>query len=233
MKAEGEGQQRRATRECVDDEADMFRELQNLLLTRRLTDTNSSILPETEPDGNRMAHRLQFDNKTPSPNEIPILLHPMKQGQYDVAEEICAISSFQFQTHTPTTRLAKRNQYRIDRYVYFLCYRLPSCSRNADHAVSSLNSLMSFVEQVRKLITQHQFNNEPLRILLASPRAGLNSQIASSRQHCRSIFFTEMKLSYTSMKNPEILKWNGLNRRYAVTATTSGAAGRRRNEDGG
>ncbi|KAF9039784.1 hypothetical protein BJ165DRAFT_1406968 [Panaeolus papilionaceus] len=140
--------------------------------------------PETEPDGNRMAHRIRL----PHPTKYQIggryctlyCFIPMKQGQYDVAEEICAISSFQFQTHTPTTRLAKRNQYRIDR----------SCSILAEQPDV-------VVEQVRKLITQHQFNNEPLRILLASPRA-------------------EMKLSYTSMKNPEILKWNGLNRRIST-----------------
>ncbi|KAF9039812.1 hypothetical protein BJ165DRAFT_1530834 [Panaeolus papilionaceus] len=89
------------------------------------------------------------------------------------------------------------------------------------------------VEQVSKLITTHQFNNEPIRILLTSLASTLkltNSFITSTLQE---YLFREMKLPDTSMKNLRILRWNGLNGQYAATATTPGAAGRRRNEDGG
>ena len=73
------------------------------------------------------------------------------------------------------------------------------------------------VEQSRKLITQHQFNNEPLRILMASLASGLkitDSFIASTLQ---KHLFREMKLSDTAVKNPDILKWVPLNKRYAPT----------------
>ncbi|KAF9039789.1 hypothetical protein BJ165DRAFT_1494100 [Panaeolus papilionaceus] len=43
--------------------------------------------------------------------------------------------------------------------------------------------------------------------------------------------FRELKLSDTDVKNPGILRWNGLIRRYASTATT-GTAVKKKTEDG-
>ncbi|KAF9039804.1 hypothetical protein BJ165DRAFT_1530829 [Panaeolus papilionaceus] len=88
------------------------------------------------------------------------------------------------------------------------------------------------VEQVRPLITTHQLNNEPLRILLASLASVLKLTHSFITSTLQKHLFREMKLSDTAVKNLWILRWNGLNMRYAATATTSGAVGRRRNEDG-
>ena len=73
------------------------------------------------------------------------------------------------------------------------------------------------VEQARKLITQHQFNNEPLRILMASLASGLRNTDAFITSTLQKHLFREMKLSDTAVKNPEVLKWNPLNKRYAPT----------------
>ncbi|KAF9034941.1 hypothetical protein BJ165DRAFT_670558 [Panaeolus papilionaceus] len=43
--------------------------------------------------------------------------------------------------------------------------------------------------------------------------------------------FRELKLSDTAVKNPGILRWNGLSRQYAATATTSSVAGKKRDDD--
>ena len=73
------------------------------------------------------------------------------------------------------------------------------------------------VEQARKLISHHQFNNEPLRILMASLASGLRVTDSFITSTLQKHLFREMKLSDTAVKNPEILKWNPLNKRYAPT----------------
>ena len=73
------------------------------------------------------------------------------------------------------------------------------------------------VEQARKLITQHQFNNEPLRILMASLASGLKVTDSFITSTLQKHLFREMKLSDTAVKNPDILKWIPLNKRYAPT----------------
>ena len=73
------------------------------------------------------------------------------------------------------------------------------------------------VEQARKLISQHQFNNEPLRILIASLSRGLKATDSFITSTLQKHLFREMKLSDTAVKNPDILKWNPLNKRYAPT----------------
>lgn len=73
------------------------------------------------------------------------------------------------------------------------------------------------VEHARKLITAHQFNNEPLRILVASLSSGLLPTDAFITSTLQKHLFREMKLSDTAVKHPEMLKWNPLNKRYAPT----------------
>lgn len=71
------------------------------------------------------------------------------------------------------------------------------------------------VEQARKLVTHHQFNNEPLRILVASLASGLRTTDAFITSTLQKHLFREMKLSDTAVKTPEQLRWNPLNKRYA------------------
>jgi general transcription factor 3C polypeptide 3 (transcription factor C subunit 4) len=71
------------------------------------------------------------------------------------------------------------------------------------------------VEHARKLVTHHQFNNEPLRILVASLASGLRTTDAFITSTLQKHLFREMKLSDTAVKTPEQLRWNPLNKRYA------------------
>lgn len=70
------------------------------------------------------------------------------------------------------------------------------------------------MEQCRKLITQHQFNDEPLRILIASLASGLRNTDAFITSTLQKHLFREMKLCDAAVKNPSTLKWNPLNQRY-------------------
>lgn len=81
------------------------------------------------------------------------------------------------------------------------------------------------VEQCRKLINVHQFNNEPQRILLASLASGLRPTDSFISSTLQKHLFREMKLADTAMKNKEMLRWNPLNKRYAPVFGTSNRAG--------
>lgn len=95
----------------------------------------------------------------------------------------------------------------------------PACAIHAE-------SHPSIVEQSRKLITRHQFNNEPLRLLLASLSCGLRPTDAFITSTLQKHLFREMKISDLAVKNREALRWNGLNKRWAVTTTTGNGSGK-------
>jgi general transcription factor 3C polypeptide 3 (transcription factor C subunit 4) len=87
------------------------------------------------------------------------------------------------------------------------------------------------VEQTRKLIGAHQFNNEPLRILLASLASGLHSTDSFITSTLQKHIFREIKIADTAVHNKEGMKWNALAKRYVpVLGATSKAADE---EDGG
>lgn len=79
-------------------------------------------------------------------------------------------------------------------------------------------------------MTRYQFNNEPLRILLASIASGLRPTDAFITSTLQKHLFREMKLADAAVKNPESLRWNPTNRRYAHTSTGAGSA--KAGEDG-
>ena len=96
-------------------------------------------------------------------------------------------------------------------------YLLSACAINAErHDI--------VVEQCRKIITHNQFDDEPLRILMASLASGLRSTDAFITSTLQKHLFREMKLSDTAVKHPEVLKWNNINKRYAPTATGGGTS---------
>lgn len=80
------------------------------------------------------------------------------------------------------------------------------------------------VDQCRKLVTRYQFNNEPLRILLASISSGLRPTDAFITSTLQKHLFRELKLSDAAVKTPEALRWNPLNKRYAHTGAGMASA---------
>lgn len=77
------------------------------------------------------------------------------------------------------------------------------------------------VEQSRKLVNGHQFNNEPIRILLGSLGNGLHATDAFVASTLTKHMLREIRSVDTALKSPESLRWNPTLRRYGI-GTTSG-----------
>ncbi|KIJ97070.1 hypothetical protein K443DRAFT_10140 [Laccaria amethystina LaAM-08-1] len=196
---------------------DMFRETRNLFLTSQKV--------ETEADEDRMASRLQLDLERDSISKkatkgdaqtgkvdvfrgisfddwlklfMQYCFLLSRRGQYDVADEILrhimVSNAYQARERQDSIRLAT----------------ITCGLATGQHA--------AVVEQARKLITVHQFNNEALRILIACLSSGLRPTDAFITSTLQKHLFREMKLADTAVKSPEVLKWNPLNKRYAPTA---------------
>lgn len=72
------------------------------------------------------------------------------------------------------------------------------------------------VEQSRKLINAYQFNNEPLRILLASLGNGLRATDAFLASTLSKHLLREIKLADAALKKPDAIRWNTTLRRYGL-----------------
>lgn len=78
------------------------------------------------------------------------------------------------------------------------------------------------VEQCRKLITTHQFNNEALRILLASLASGLRPMDSFILSTLQKHLLRELRIHDAAVKNPDALKWVPFSKRYALTGGKAG-----------
>lgn len=78
------------------------------------------------------------------------------------------------------------------------------------------------VEQCRKLINSHQFNNEPFRILISSLSNGLRATDSFISSTLQKHLFRELRLSDAAVRTPELLKWNSSSRRYNLSSTKAG-----------
>jgi general transcription factor 3C polypeptide 3 (transcription factor C subunit 4) len=76
------------------------------------------------------------------------------------------------------------------------------------------------VEQARKLVNTHQFNNEPLRILLASLASGFHATDGFLANTLSKHLLRELKSTDTALRNPEALRWNPILKRYGVGTKT-------------
>ncbi|KAF9821450.1 hypothetical protein IEO21_00696 [Rhodonia placenta] len=117
-----------------------------------------------------------------------------KRDQYDLAQEVLRhigySNAYQSRIAQDTIRLA-----------------LITCSIHA-------GAFATVVEQSRKLINVYQFNNEPLRILVASLGSGLRPTDAFLASTLYKHLLRELKLADTALKSPDTLKWNAQLRRY-------------------
>ncbi|KAF8332446.1 hypothetical protein F5887DRAFT_996848 [Amanita rubescens] len=127
-----------------------------------------------------------------------------KRGQYEIADEvlrhILVSNAYQSRERQDSIRLA-----------------LITCAIHAERHTA-------IVEHARKLITTHQFNNEPFRILLASLSSGLRATDAFITSTLQKHLFREIKMADAAVKDPGSLKWNPINKRYAsaLQGKTSG-----------
>lgn len=74
------------------------------------------------------------------------------------------------------------------------------------------------VEQSRKLINAYQFNNEPLRILLASLGNGVRATDAFLASTLSKHLLREIRMADTAVKKPDAIRWNNTLRRYGLSS---------------
>lgn len=78
------------------------------------------------------------------------------------------------------------------------------------------------VEQSRKLVNAYQFNNEPLRILLASLGNGLRATDAFLASTLSKHLLREIRLADAALKKPDAIRWNTTLRRYGLGTSKGG-----------
>ncbi|KAH6893966.1 hypothetical protein BKA70DRAFT_1160794 [Coprinopsis sp. MPI-PUGE-AT-0042] len=224
---------------------DMFRETRNLFLTSR-SNPFRGMFPrsrkrrqkpeETEADEDRMMSRLQLDLERDSLARSNSKAKQQTTGK-GAGGSVDVFRGVSFDDWLKMIMqycfvLTKRDQFELADEI--LRHILVSNAYQGKDRQDSIRVALitcaiyaeaypSIVEQSRKLITRHQFNNEPLRLLLASLSCGLRPTDAFITSTLQKHLFREMKISDSAVKNRDGLRWNGLNKRWAVTPTGSGS----------
>lgn len=84
-----------------------------------------------------------------------------------------------------------------------------ACAIHADQ-------FQTVVEQARKLINGHQFNNEPIRVLISSLGSGLRATDAFLASTLSKHLLRETRLADAAVNNPDALRFNTAQRRYGL-----------------
>ncbi|KZP20521.1 TPR-like protein [Athelia psychrophila] len=119
-----------------------------------------------------------------------------KSGQYDLADEILR-------------HVGYSNAYQSREKQDTLHCALISCALHC-------RKYTVVVEQSRKLINTHQFNNEAIRILVASLASGWRPAEAFILSTLQKFLLRELRLNEAAVKTPEALRYITHSRRYIV-----------------
>ncbi|EKM76639.1 hypothetical protein AGABI1DRAFT_122552 [Agaricus bisporus var. burnettii JB137-S8] len=203
-----------------------FRETRNLFLTSR-THPFRGMFPrrrgkqpvEVEADEERMASRLQLDLEREDLAK-KATKRGEKLGVVDVFRGVLFDDWLQvFMQYSFLLTKQGQSDLAFEVLNHILLSNAYQTRTRQDVIRLSLINYRTAVDNARKIITGHQFNNEPLRILIASLSSGLLPTDAFITSTLQKHLFREMKLSDTAVKNPEMLKLNPLNKRYAPTGS--------------
>ncbi|KAM5536661.1 hypothetical protein V8D89_009756 [Ganoderma adspersum] len=119
-----------------------------------------------------------------------------RRGQYDMGDEVLRhlLFSNAFQTRS------SQDSIRLG---------IITCAIHADQ-------FQTVVEQARKLINGHQFNNEPIRVLISSLGSGLRATDAFLASTLSKHLLRETRLADAAVNNPDALRFNTAQRRYGL-----------------
>ncbi|KAG8215367.1 hypothetical protein J3R82DRAFT_8964 [Butyriboletus roseoflavus] len=211
---------------------EMFRETRNLFLTSRHNDFRG-MFPrrrqqrQNETEEERMASRLELierdkhlrkskdDSQQPGKvnsfrgvsfeNWLRLFMQYAfilaKRGEYELADEVLR-------------HILMSNGYRSKEKQVTIRLAIITCAM-------AVENYAVVVEQCRKLINTHQFNNEPIRILLSSLASGLRPADSFISSTLQKHMLREVRLSDGALKTPELLKWNNSSQRYHLGAVKS------------
>ncbi|KAH9921621.1 TPR-like protein [Fomitopsis serialis] len=130
-----------------------------------------------------------------------------------------------------TFLLTRRGQYNLAQEVLrHILYSSAYQSRLAQDSIRlalmtcaiHVGQFPTAVEQSRKLINAYQFNNEPLRILVASLGSGLRATDAFLASTLSKHLLREIKLADAALRKPDAVRWNSTLRRYGLGSSKSG-----------
>ncbi|KAH7927002.1 TPR-like protein [Leucogyrophana mollusca] len=210
---------------------EMFRETRNLFLTTRNFDFRGMFpkrahgsRQQSDADEDRMASRLELIEqdkhirKNKDSTQQPSRVDNFRGVSFENWLRIFMQYAFM---------LAKRHEHELAgevlRHILLSnAYRSRDLQDTIRLAIISCalfaNNYSIVVEQCRKLITGHQFNNEPHRILLATLASGLRSTDSFISSTLQKHILRELRLQDAATKTPESLKWSIINRRYTLAA---------------
>ncbi|KAL1714067.1 hypothetical protein EV715DRAFT_266871 [Schizophyllum commune] len=220
----------------------MFRETRRLFTTDRHGDfkgifragrRRKRTAQEAEAEEDRMASRLQMDLESKRSGKKASLDEKIehfrtihfddwlrmtmqycflvtRDGDYPLAEEILRhmmlSNAYVSQARQSTLRIA-----------------LATCAIAAQR-------FDTVVEQTRKIVYTHQFNDEPIRLLLASLASGLRPTDAFIRATLQKFLFREMKLRDAASVTPDLVRWVP-GRRWTYAGGAGGAKGEEEDDD--
>ncbi|KAG1750557.1 uncharacterized protein EDB91DRAFT_1108147 [Suillus paluster] len=209
---------------------EMFRETRNLFLTTRDYDFKGMFpkrknqrRDDTEED--RMASRLELNERDKHTRRIK------DDGQ---ASE--KVDSFRGVTFASWLRifmqyafvLTKRGDYdqaeEVLRHVLLSnAYRDPNLQTTIRIAITTCaifaGKFSVAVEQCRKVINTHQFNNEAFRLLLVSLASGHRPTDSFVSSTLQKHTLRELRLHDAAVKTPELMKWNVIGRKYNMSSS--------------
>ncbi|THV03835.1 TPR-like protein [Dendrothele bispora CBS 962.96] len=209
---------------------EIFRETRNLFLASRNNPFRGMFPKRSAPrrpknqeeDEERMASRLQLDlegeklsRRANKVDGVDIFRGVSFKDWLRLIMQYCFILArrSQYELADEVLRhILMSNAYLTSEYQVVIRLALLACAiYNKNYSV--------VVEQCRKLITQNQFNNEMYRLLMASLSSGLRPTDFFITSTLQKFLFREMKLIDMATNNPDALKWNPINKRYAPAPT--------------
>jgi general transcription factor 3C polypeptide 3 (transcription factor C subunit 4) len=143
----------------------------------------------------------------------------IRRGQHSLAEEVLRhmlfSNAYQNQRAQDTLRLALIGKHTLLARIATRSLPFPiACAIRA-------RDYKAVVEHGRKIIFTYQFNNEPIRILLAALASGhrqLDAFVASAFQKA---MLREVRFSDVAFSHPDQVKWNSSKRRFFNSAAAT------------
>ena len=140
-----------------------------------------------------------------------------RRGQYDLGNEVLRhllfSNAFQSRSSQDSIRLGiiSKSSHRDAVYVSGTDIRA-ACAIHADQ-------FQTVVEQARKLINVHQFNNEPIRVLVSSLGSSLHATDAFLLSTLSKHLLRETRLADAAVNKPDALRYNTAQRRYGLVGS--------------
>ncbi|KAL4243959.1 Transcription factor Tfc4/TFIIIC-102/Sfc4 [Abortiporus biennis] len=212
-----------------------FRETRNLFLTTR-NQGFRGMFPRSARRHNDNENSEANEDSMASRLQLELGRDTIRKAKSDVGQSR-AVDSFRTISFDDWLRLfmqyafvlTKRGDFELAHEILrHVSYSNAFQSRNAQDTIRlaiitcaiAANKPEVSVEQSRKLINTHQFNNEPFRILMASLGNGLHATDAFLASTLSKHLLRELKSNDLALKNPDSLRWNNTIKRYGIVGSS-------------